>query len=483
MKLAQTRRALEGKTATRESEVAGYPDVSEAGVAAQCARASVTAPAKTAASAVVGTERPIPRLRNTSSTSGAVRHRPSLLDKLSRGFWHLEFEELCADAMRRTGLEDFGSPPLTPALPILLKSLEQEAELHPLGRGLMRLHLRDLLETRLRLTKLWKARAEAMAAQRLEKPVFIVGMPRSGSTFLHELLVEDPAHRAPRVWEVMYPLAATGEDRHAIRKAVRQAEFCLWWFRRLAPRADAVYPMRAQTPHECVAIQSYSFLSEEFISSCRIPAYVAFLRAADLRPAYEWQRQFLQHLQTGHSSRRWVLKSPDHVYGLEQLFTVFPDASLIQTHRNPLEVLASSIDLTQVLRGLYGRPGDREETLAAEIRTLADNTERFIKFRERHPELKDRIVDVKYTELIADPLATVRRIYEQLGLSLPESAADRMRQLASNRSRYEGPRASATSHRLKLGTDFEAGSFERYCREFGLPFQPRAGFNECERST
>lgn len=397
----------------------------------------------------------------------------SLLDRACRGLWYLDPGKLCAEAMRRTGMDDFGDPPLAPALPVLMNSLEQEAGLRPLGRLLMRIHLRELLETRLRLAQVWKARSGSLALQRLEKPVFIVGMPRSGSTFLHELLATDPANRAPQAWEVMFPVS-TGRDRPAdAAQRIRKAAFCLWWFRRLAPRADAVYPLRARTPHECVAIQSYSFMSEEFLSTCRIPAYQAFLRSADLSPAYEWEKRFLQHLQLDRPERRWVLKSPDHVYGLEALFATFPDATLIQTHRDPLEVLASSADLTQVLHGLYGRPADRAETLAAEARTLADNTERFIGFRHRHPELADRIVDIKYTELAADPLTALRRIYEQMGVRLAEPAAERMRQLAAKRTRYSGPRASASPEWLQLEDALDFGSFERYCLRFGIPFNAR----------
>jgi hypothetical protein len=409
------------------------------------------------------------RRSGPASTSNGPQ---SLGDRVSRKLWYLDFEELCAQAMRRTGLEDFASPPLTPAVPLLLDSLEREAGLRPLGRWLVRIHLRDLLETRLRLADAWKRRFKGMECQRLKRPVFIVGIPRSGNTFLHELLAADPDNRAPRVWEVMYPLAAgvegVGRERH-----IRKAEACLWWFRRLVPLADSVYPMRAQTPHECVAIQSYTFLSEEFVSTCRIPSYEAFLHASDLTPAYAWQKHFLQHLQLGAPEKRWVLKSPDHVYGLEALFAVFPDAFLVQTHRNPIEVLKSSAHLTQVLHGLYGRAADRAETFARETRVLAENTERFIHFRERHPELADQMIDIRYSELIADPLAAVRTIYARLETPLNESQAERVRRLATNRSRYRGRRGSAEPFRAKLGTGAEVGRFERYCLRFGLPFQAR----------
>jgi sulfotransferase family protein len=390
---------------------------------------------------------------------------------LGRWLLSLDGKALCREARRRTGLEDFGDPSLGPGLSILLKSLEEEAELHVLGRFLMRVHLRDLLETRLRLRQAWRGKGEALAAVRIERPVFIVGMPRSGSTFLHELLAEDPANRVPRVWEVMFPVAAGDGGQRDRGRRIRKAGACLWWFRRLAPEADFVYPMRALTPHECVAIHSYTFLSEEFISTCRIPSYEAFLHSADLTPAYAWQKRFLQHLEPGAAGKRWVLKSPDHVYGLKELFTIFPDAAIIQTHRNPLEVLRSSTHLTQVLHGLYARAGDRAETRAREARVLAEGTERFIQFRDLHPELADRFIDVKYSELVADPVASVSRIYRQLGIALSAVAAERMQQLALGRSRYRGRRAAAEPIDARGEAPVEARRFERYCSRFDIPFR------------
>jgi hypothetical protein len=270
---------------------------------------------------------------------------------------------------------------------------------------------------------------------------------------------------------VMFPVASARGGPRDEERRIRKARLSLWLFRRLAPRADAVYPMRALTPHECVAIQSYTFLSEEFISTCRIPAYESFLHSTDLTPAYAWQKRFLQHLQMGRPPRRWVLKSPDHVHGLDSLFAVFPDAYIVQTHRNPVEVLKSSADLTRVLYGLYGAPCDPEELRMREARVLAEGTERFIQFRDSHPELASRFIDVKYTDLVANPIATVGRIYQQLDAPLTDQAAGLIRQLAESRSRYRGPRASAEPEGVKLETTLERDRFERYCLRFGLPFQ------------
>ncbi len=365
---------------------------------------------------------------------------PAVRRDWARRLWPFDGEALSAKARRATGLEDFGAPPIDEPLSVLADSLEREAALHRLGRFLMRTHLLDLLTTRLRLVDAWKQQPQE-EAESVARPIFITGTPRSGSTFLHELLAADPALRAPRVWEVMFPVTANEPDRGWRDRRVGNAATNLWWFRRLSPGADAVYPMRARTPHECVAIHSTSLMSEEFVSSCRVPAYEAFLRSADLIPAYQWERRFLQHLQQKQRAARWVLKAPDHVYGLDALFAVFPDAVVIQTHRDPLQVLKSSIHLNWVLRGLYGRPEDPIQLAEREARVLAGMADRVAEFRQARPELAERFVDVSYGELTADPLAVVNRIYRRSDLTLTPEAAERIGRLALRRSRYRGRRS------------------------------------------
>jgi hypothetical protein len=391
----------------------------------------------------------------------------ALGNKLSRRAWFLNAEELCAEAQRRTRLSDFGDPPIEPALSVLVNSLETEANLHPLGRLLIRMHLRGILEARLQLTSHWRLQPRNVEPPPPVRPLFITGMPRSGSTFLHELLVQEPALRAPRTWEAMFPVSASEPDRGGLDPRVCKAALCLWIFRLFVLRADSVYPVRARTPQECIAIHSYSLLSEEFVSSCHVPTYEKFMRSADLRPAYAWEKRFLQHLQGDQPATQWVLKSPDHVLGLEALFSIFPDALVVQTHRNPLDSLKSLIQLSETIKGLYGRPPNHEQLVEHEAENLAAAIERIIQFRDNHLEFKDRFIDVNYSEIVAAPLKVVARISSQFGIPLSNAANASIQELARSRSAYKGRKTAPALH---PGQDMrpQLNLFKEYCRRFGL---------------
>ncbi len=381
-------------------------------------------------------------------------------DAVTKKLWPLDRDALCATARRRTGLTDFGDPAIEPRLAILAMSIENEADLHPLGRFLASIHLGDLLKTRLQLEETWR-KSPAFEAEVVRRPIFITGMPRSGSTFLHELLAQDADNRAPRVWEIMSPLP-TGA-----RRRIRRTATCLWWFRQITPQADSVHPIRATTPHECVAIHSYTMLSREFETTFRVPTYEAYLNSIDFDPAYAWEKRFLQYLQWQQPKRQWVLKAPDHMFNMGALMRVFPDAAIVQTHRNPLEVLESSSQLTDVVQRTFARPQDRREIGIREARVLADGLDRITRFREAHPELEDRFADVNYDDLVSDPLKTVRRLYRELDLPLTHATVQRVQGLAGNRSRYVGQRARPGLADLGIDSGMQT-QFASYCARFSV---------------
>src|SRR5262249_50078072 len=153
-----------------------------------------------------------------------------------------------------------------------------------------------------------------VALKQIREPIFITGVPRSGSTFLHGLLAQDPAHRAPLTWEVMYPSPPSVLAPHLTDRRIRRVDQQLQWLYRLAPEFRRIHSMGARLPEECVMLMSHSMLSREFSTMFYVPSYDAWLEEQDLGPAYRMHRQILQQRQLGRSDRRWLLKAPSHIW-------------------------------------------------------------------------------------------------------------------------------------------------------------------------
>src|SRR6185312_7411437 len=170
-----------------------------------------------------------------------------------------------------------------------------------------------------------------------------------------------------------------------------------------------------------------------------------------------------------HPATRWVLKSPDHVRGLDALFSVFPDALIIQTHRDPMDSLRSSIQLTQVLRRLYGPAGDKRELAEREAQTLAWNVGRSVQFRDQHPELAKRFLDINYSDLVSDPVVAARRIYRAFELPISDATIEAIKKLAIRRSAYKWRRRAVFKlDEMGFRATGQVQLFRDYCRRFGI---------------
>jgi hypothetical protein len=238
----------------------------------------------------------------------------------------------------------------------------------------------------------------------------------------------------------------------------------------MAPDANALHPLRATSPQECEVIHSYTFQSQEFLATAWVPSYEEFLKSADFKPVYAFQKKFLQFMHRPGAPRQWVLKSPDHAHSVAALLAVFPDAIIIQTHRSPADVLASSLQLVEMLHRLFARREGEEKRAMREARVLVESVEQMLYFRESHPELARRFLDVNYADLVADPLTAVERIYAHCGKSLSPSVADRMRAVAAGKSRYQRRRVRSGADQIASTLAVELRRLEPYCRRFG--FQP-----------
>ncbi|MGV3531469.1 MAG: sulfotransferase family protein, partial [Chthoniobacteraceae bacterium] len=347
-------------------------------------------------------------------------------------------ERLIAEAKASCGLSDFGGEEFREPLRRLLDSCEKEAGLNSLGRMAVRHDVLQLLRNRLRITEARRVNPQ-IAERRIEQPLFITGLPRTGTTLLHNLLAQDPANRAPLTWEAMFPSEADG----TVVTRIGKARADIQWLHRLAPGFRAIHAVDAELPQECVALMSHAFLSDQFDIMYRLPGYVAWLEAQDLRPAYDWHRRLLQHLQ-GDSSPHWVLKAPAHLQSLDALLECYPDARVVQTHREPTTVLASVASLTALLRSVFSEHVDRAEIGRELAAYWAGVLERFHLERQQHDA--GRFCDVPYATLRDDPMSAIRRLYAWLERELTPEAEARMRRFLA-----EHPRREHGAHRYSLG--------------------------------
>lgn len=372
----------------------------------------------------------------------------------------LDPDSLMRAARKATGLDDFGDYGFHEGLLRLTSSLEHEAQLTPLGRVAARKRLVSLLETRLRLL----ARLPQLRDEVIAQPVFVLGLPRTGTTVLYGMLASNPAMRSPASWEVSRPFPApSGVDPK--RVALMDKDFD--GFRQLAPGIDHIHPMGPFLPQECLAMQAPALMSYEFPTTFPVPSYWAWLREQDMAPAYAFEKQFLQHLQSGgHRGEHWVLKTPCHLMWLDALLEVFPDALLVHTHRNPTTVLASVSSLMSTMRSAMSSAIDPVAIGREQLEAWTWGMARVMAARERVPA--ERVVDVHYEDTVARPVETVARVYSHLGLDYtPAVAAGVEAYLAENPRDKHGSHAYSLEE-FGLDRDEVDAAFAGYRERFGV---------------
>ena len=338
-----------------------------------------------------------------------------------RPLWQpLRTEDMIETARRITGLDDFGDTPFEDGLNAFLLACAEEAELSLFGRLGTRWDVTRFLCNLLCLRHAEVHEPEILR-QPIDRPLFITGLPRSGTTFLHQLLAADPANGVPRVWEVIHPYPIPGTQPscdHRRKRVARQ----LRMFEILAPRFRRLHPITADSAQECSEINAHVFASLRFDTTYSVPSYRQWLDQAGHLDAYRFHKRFLQHLQ--HQSggrRRWVLKCPDHVFALGAIRVVYPDARFIFVHREPLRALSSVVKMTEVLRRPFSRRIDRAALARREVDRWSTGAELIIQAADEEP-FAEPICHLRYQDLVREPLGAVKRIYRHFGLSVDARA-------------------------------------------------------------
>ncbi|HEX4369767.1 MAG TPA: sulfotransferase [Rhizomicrobium sp.] len=371
-------------------------------------------------------------------------------------------------ALRRAGRNDFSDRSFIEPLTRLLAAYEQEADLSRFGRRAVHFDVLRCLANLLRLDEAEDA-DPSIVARIIEKPIFITGLPRSATTFLHTLLAQDPAHAAPRSWQSMhpYPSPILGLD---LRRLEVDAEFAL--FRLLSPGVSALHPIAADTPQECTDITAQVFQSLRFDTTYRIPSYQSWLDGHGHHAAFRFHRRFLQHLDAQSPGHRWVLKSPDNVFALDAIRAAYPDARIIFLHRDPLSVVASCVKLAELLRKPFTRHVDRGELGDQVSSRLVESTEEMALAAECDPD----ILNLHYREIVARPMETVEALYAHCGMALSGEAETRMRRWLQHPRRHRHPRYNLAEFGLDA-RDLNR-RFARYMQAFHVtPEESAAGLH------
>jgi hypothetical protein len=334
----------------------------------------------------------------------------------------LEPDDLLATARASTALYSLGEdewPGWTETYRRLLTAIDSESQLHLLGRVLTRSEILRVLQTWLLLQEVWRT-TPALTTGPVDRPLFVVGPPRTGTTILFELLALDPQLRAPIAYEALYPLASMGTV--ARRLALSEAEQELW--ADIHPPFMMMHELASHLPCECVHFLMYDFAGPYWGMIYDTPSFATWQldHLEAIGRVYRLHRRMLQtfqHQAPDQSPRQWILKSPFHVASLPALFAEYPDALVIHTHRDPRRFLASLVSILSALRFMRSDAVDvasLASTLEMMYQMFLEGTMTAI---EECAIPADRVVHAHFVDLMADPVSTLRRTYDRLELRWP----------------------------------------------------------------
>ena len=377
----------------------------------------------------------------------------------------LKLNDLLDFACRKTGLRDWGDQRFKDALHVLLDSVGREGKLTFFGRFALRQFLLDNLCSRLRIIETVK-RFPEIGHQKIQRPIFITGWYRTGSTYLHNLLASHPHLRAPLLWELRHPCPAVDPRKVDSQKIIRKVRRTNRIHRYLSPAFGVAHAMPAEKPEECLHLFENAFCGTTGFFITEAKTYAWWLLQQDVQHGYEFYKMQLQLLNWQRSGQRWVLKWPYHLWHLDTLLKTFPDATIIQLHRNPGEAIGSVCSLAAIARSSFCANIDD----AALGQFWLDYNEAGLQrgFRARQKAGADQIVDIRYPDLMADPLAEINRILKAVDLDSDPIWLSSMRDKLKRQPKKKLSRHRYTPSQFGLNPDKIQERFTAYMADYDL---------------
>jgi hypothetical protein len=331
----------------------------------------------------------------------------------------LDADELEAAARDETGLDDFGDDLHREGLERLVASMNEEADLTETGEMMQRLRLGAHLAARLRVEHTYREHPD-IEEQVVEGPVFVIGLPRTGTTALSQLVAADPQFRSLRLWESGSPVPPPEAATQHTDPRIAEAEAGLAMMNEAFPLMQTMYHSEATTATECQDLMGMSFRTAHFDGSARVPSYMAWVVDCDMRGTYEYHRRVLKLLQWHCPPRLWHLKTPVHMFALDALVEAYPDARFLWSHRDPAKVLGSVCSLVHYTRSWSSDRDDAHELGPEMVERWALAVERAMEFRARVGD--ERFADVPFEALQHDPVHALATSYERIGIDFSDDA-------------------------------------------------------------
>jgi len=377
-------------------------------------------------------------------------------------------DELLDAARSQTALDDFGENSFREGLEVLAASLGREARLSEAGEQMARAHLTQLLATRLEIEDCYRRHPE-IEAEEVAAPIFILGLPRTGTTALSYLMARDPGTRSLRLWESQAPVPPPETATEETDPRIATTQGFLDVMQTAYPELVAMYFATATSPTECQDLLGREFRAPHFWGQYWIPTYADWQQGCDMEPAYRYHARQLRLLQWRCPPTRWLLKTPVHMLSLDALDRVYPDARFVMTHRDPAKVLGSVCSLIALMHRMTSDAVDRRALGRAQVDLWAEALRRAIDFRARVGD--ERFADLHFDELQGAPVEAIARAYARLGVPFTGAARARMSGWAG-----ENPRGKHGEHHYRLedfGLDPAAvrAQYGFYMKRFAVPVE------------
>lgn len=385
----------------------------------------------------------------------------------------LNAEAILRDARQQAGLENLGDESFLVPMGKLLWSLEHEARLTPLGRLIQRQRIVDILVNRLRVQDHLERHPEILE-ERIVEPLFIVGLPRTGTTMLHRTIAADSRMFAPAWYEVRNPAPFPGWDYRSKDPRITEAEEQVAAMLEGSPELAAIHPMDAEGPDEDIMLLEHSFYSTVPESAVNVPSYGRWLEQQDQTAAYEYLKLLLQFLQwqkkrVGQRGERWVLKAPHHLHFMDLVFKVFPDARVVQTHRDPLQTLPSLASMIHACWVLASDEVDPHEVGRQWARLFANGMSHTMRVREQLGD--ERFLDLWFEDTVRRPLEEIEKVYAFIGMDLTPEAKTAMERWQEYNRRDARPPHEYTLEQFGYSEEGLCEQFADYRERYILPRQ------------